>query len=205
MIKLFDTLPESPTIALSGGVDSMAVADFISRTRNIRCAFFHHGTPTSEAAHDFLGEYCGKRGWNLVVGRLVDAKPAEASPEEWWRVKRYEFLDELGAGVVTAHHLDDCLETWIWSSLHGTPKVIPYRRNRVVRPFLLTKKADLVNWAKRNIVPWVDDASNSDPRYMRNYIRQNMVHHALHVNPGLHKVVARKLVKEGLTIDKTLL
>lgn len=205
MIKLLNQLPESPTVALSGGVDSMAVADFIGRTRKIRCAFFHHGTEASQRASEFLGDYCTVRGWNLVEGKISGSKPPELSPEEWWRNQRYGFLDELGQGVVTAHHLDDCLETWIWSSLHGTPKVIPYRRNGVVRPFLLTKKAELIAWAKRNSVPWVEDGSNSDTRYMRNYIRQNMVQHALHVNPGLHKVVSRKLVKEGLTVDKTLL
>ena len=198
MIKLLGSLPEKPIIALSGGVDSMAAADFISRTRQIRCAFFHHGTDTSAAAQEFLIRYCGERGWNLAIGTIAGSKPADCSAEEWWRIQRYNFLDEFGNGVIAAHHLDDCVETWLWSAMHGTPKVIPYRRNGVLRPFLLTKKADLVGWAARNAVPWIDDPSNGDTKFMRNYVRKNLLPHALHVNPGLHKVVSRKLVEQGV-------
>lgn len=85
--------------------------------------------------------------------------------------------------------------------MHGTAKVIPYRRNRVVRPFLLTPKADLVAWAERNSVPWINDASNVDTKYMRNYVRHELMPHALHVNPGLAKVVARKVEKVNLDVD----
>lgn len=200
MIKLLGKLPLNPVIALSGGVDSMAAADFISRSRSVQCAFFHHGTDTSDAAIRVVREFCSQRGWDLFEGYVVNRRPADISPEEHWRIERYAFLDNLQHDVITAHHLDDCVETYLWSAMHGTAKVIPYRRNRVVRPFLLTKKQDLVKWAQDNGVSWIDDFTNEDTKYMRNYVRKHIVPHALEVNPGLHKVVSR-FVENASVLD----
>lgn len=201
MIKLLGKLPLKPVVALSGGVDSMAAADFISRSRSVSCAFFHHGTPTSDAAQKVVREYCKLRGWPLYEGYVVNDRPSDVSPEEHWRNERYRWLDGLLLDVISAHHLDDCVETYLWSTMHGTAKVIPYRRNRVTRPFLLTPKADLVAWADRNSVPWINDASNDDTKYMRNYVRHELMPHALHVNPGLAKVVRRKVEDINSDID----
>lgn len=193
MIKLLGKLPYNPVVALSGGVDSMAVADFISRSRSVECAFFHHGTDTSERAEKLVSDYCQRRGWLLYKGRIINERPDDISPEEHWRNERYAWLDTLQQDIITAHHLDDCVETYLWSTLHGTSKVVPYRRNKVIRPFLLTTKQALVSWAERNQVPWIEDASNKDMAYIRNYVRHELMPHALHVNPGLAKVVARKV------------
>jgi tRNA(Ile)-lysidine synthase len=191
MIRLLGELPTTPIIALSGGVDSMAVADFISRSRSVRCAFFHHGTEDSQRGFALVSAYCQKRNWPLMLGRISSPKEKVESPEEFWRNQRYAWLDSLGESVITAHHLDDCVETYLWSMLHGTAKVIPYQRNNVIRPFLLTQKAELIDWANRNNVPWTEDSSNKDLRYTRNYVRYEIVPRALIVNPGLHKIVER--------------
>ncbi len=201
MIRLLGKLPLNPVIALSGGVDSMSVADFVSRSRSVQCAFFHHGTKTSEEAQKVVREYCKLRGWQLFEGHIVNERPGDISPEEHWRNERYAFLDNLQRDVITAHHLDDCVETYLWSMMHGTAKVIPYRRNRVIRPFLLTPKQELISWAERNGVSWIDDQTNKDTKYMRNYVRKHIVPHALNVNPGLAKVVAKKVEEVNLDVD----
>lgn len=202
MIKLLGKLPyHLPIVAMSGGVDSMAAADFVSRTRTIQCAFFHHGTETSERAEHVVRKFCEDRKIVLMTGRIWNSRPADLSPEEHWRNERYAWLDSISGNsidIITAHHLDDCVETYLWSAMHGTPKTIPYRRNRVVRPFLLTPKQSLVNWATRHNVPWIEDLSNTDTKYMRNYVRHNIVPHALKVNPGLRRVIARKVVDANL-------
>lgn len=201
MIKLLGRLPYKPVIALSGGVDSMAVADFVSRSRNIQCAFFHHGTETSERAEQVVSDYCQQRGWHLYRGHIVSNRPDDISPEEHWRNERYRWLDSLLLDVVTAHHLDDCVETYLWSMMHGTGKVIPYRRNKVTRPFLLTAKNELIAWAERNQVPWIEDETNQSLDYMRNYVRHEVVPRALHINPGLTKVVGRKVKDINIDVD----
>lgn len=198
MLKLLVPLPRKITIAFSGGVDSVAITDFLRRKHEVTCAFFHHGTENSDRAFNFVGKFCHQYDLTLMVGFLQGEKPKELSTEEFWRNKRYEFLckDTMGP-VVTAHHLDDCVETYLWSCIHGTPKVIPMIRENVIRPFLTTPKSELVSWCNRKGLAWCEDSSNQDEKYTRNYIRKNLVPHALKVNPGLHTVV-KKIVEKNL-------
>lgn len=141
MIKLVSkNLPKSMTIALSGGVDSVVAADFLSRKYDISCAFFHHGTEFSSVEEAFVDEFCSSRGFKLTKAYIKKSLPLTGSKEQFWRDERYEFLDSLDGTVITGHHLDDSIETYIFSALRGSPSTIPYVRNNVLRPFLLTKK-----------------------------------------------------------------
>ena len=195
MIKLLFKLPRKLTVAFSGGVDSVAAVDFLSKNHDVNCAFFHHGTENSERALSFVQKFCGERKLAYDVGFLTAARPASKSLEEHWRDERYKFLDHFET-VVTGHHLNDCVETYLWSTFHGSPKIIPSQRGNVFRPFLLTSKSEFVSWCQRKGVAWCEDLSNDDDRFMRNYVRKHIVPHAYKVNPGLEKVVA-KLVRES--------
>ena len=197
MLKLLFPLPKNIVVALSGGVDSVAITDFLSQKHNVTCAFFHHGTENSERALEFVAHFCTERNLPLMIGMIKNKKPKKLSMEEHWRNERYEFLDSIGDTlglIVTGHNLDDCVETYVWSSLHGQPKVIPIKRHTVVRPFLTTPKSEFVNWCERKSINWCHDNSNDDTKYMRNYVRTQLMPHALHVNPGLRTVV-KKIVE----------
>jgi tRNA(Ile)-lysidine synthase len=190
MLKLLFPLPKQITIALSGGVDSVAITDFLTKNHEVTCAFYHHGTENSQRAFEFVAKFCTERDLPLLVGMLHTPKPKELSQEEFWRNERYKFFEPLGP-VVTGHHLDDCTETYLWSCMHGTPKVIPKTRKNVLRPFLTTRKNEFINWCERKNINWCEDLSNDDVQYTRNYIRHLMMPNALKVNPGLHTVVKR--------------
>lgn len=197
MIKFLGELPRKCVVAFSGGVDSVAVADFLlNGGRDVTLAFFHHGTPTSTAAEEFVTGFARRRGVPLSVGRITGERPRGDSPEEHWRKERYRFLGIFESPVVTAHHLDDAVETWIFNSLHGKPRLIPPVNGNVIRPFLITPKSEMVGWCTRRGLTWVEDESNVDVRYARNRIRHRIVPEALHVNPGLNTVV-RKMYIEG--------
>jgi len=196
MIKLQGKLPRKLFLACSGGVDSMAALDFLRRNHDVHVLHFDHGTTHGEKAREFVERYCKQRGIPITTGEAhVNRKITNTSKEEWWREQRYKFFDKFRLPVVTCHHLDDCVETWVWSSLNGTGKWVPYQRNHVVRPFRLTRKRDLEMWARLNGVDWIEDDSNADTCYTRNYIRHEMMPHVLKVNPGIHKTIAKK-VKE---------
>lgn len=197
MINLLFGIPRQVVVAFSGGVDSTAIVDFLSNKHDISCAFFHHKTENSDKAYEFVSKFCTDRNLTLIVHMLNSEKPKELSQEEFWRNERYKFLESINLPVITAHHLDDCVETYIWSCLHGTPKVIPAQRNNIIRPFLTTKKSELVDWCLRKKVKWCDDYSNNDTAYTRNFIRKELVPKALIVNPGLHKTV-KKIVEKNL-------
>lgn len=194
MISLLGKVPKHITVAVSGGVDSMALLDFLSRKHDVTAAFFHHGTETSDHAHGFLTNYLSARGIELLVGNINTEKPVNQSPEEHWRNCRYDFLKSIDGMVVTGHNLDDCVETWVWSSLHGKSKLIPHYHSNVMRPLLTTKKSELYSWCISKSVPWMEDSSNKDTKYMRNYIRHEMMENVLKVNPGIYKMIRKKLI-----------
>lgn len=196
MLKLLFPLPKQVVVAFSGGVDSVAVVDFLSKKHEVACAFFHHGTENSERALKFVGEFCADRKLPLLLDVLIQDKPKHLSYEEFWRDERYKFLSKLGT-VITAHHLDDCVETYLWSAIHGKPKVPNIIRGNIIRPFLTTPKSEFIDWCVRKDLNWCEDLSNEDERYTRNYIRKHLVPHALKVNPGLHKTV-KKIVEKQL-------
>jgi tRNA(Ile)-lysidine synthase len=79
--------------------------------------------------------------------------------------------------------------------MHGKPKLIPITNANVIRPFLTSTKQDLSYWAIKNKLQWIEDESNKDLTLTRNYIRQNIVPHALVVNPGLYKTIFKKVTK----------
>lgn len=177
----------------------MAALDFLRRNHEVEVLYVHHRTSHGESALHFLGNYCTTHNLKITWCAIDPARPDRESQEEWWRNERYRFFDNfIDAPVVTCHHLDDCVETWIWSSLNGTGKIIPRTRGNVIRPFRLTRKRDFAMWNAMRNVEWKEDDSNADTSYTRNYIRHEMMPHVLTVNPGIHKVVARKVRDDGM-------
>lgn len=202
MIRLTVPIPRRVCLAVSGGADSMAALDFSLRgRREVRVLHFDHGTPHAGEARAFLEGFCGSRGLELVVSGLRGTRGARQSLEEFWRVERLRFFSEhLDWGpVVTGHHLDDAVEWWVMSSLHGTPRLMPPTNpdTGVIRPFLTTPRAQLTAWCERRGVPWVTDPSNASRDHMRNVVRHDIIPHALRVNPGLATVVRRRLLGAG--------
>lgn len=197
MIKITGNIPNSCTVACSGGVDSIAIADFLSKTRKIKLAFFHHGTTNSDNGLKVVEELSKSRNLELVIGNLSRNKLPKESWEEYWRIERYSFLDSLNETIVTGHNLDDLVETWLFYSMHGLPRVIPYRRGSVIRPFLTTRKHEFVDWCTKRNINWFEDLSNKDISYSRNRIRHNILPEALKVNPGLYTVVKKYYEDKG--------
>ncbi len=198
-LEILGDIPYTVGVATSGGPDSMAVLDFLVRGGRIVVAFhFNHGTEHSREAEEVVKEYCIANELSYVVGNISSSKPSNKSMEEHWRDERYKFLESkitFDIPIITCHTLDDQVENWIFTSLHGNPRLIPYRRGKIIRPFISTKKEVLVSWCDRKNVPYVIDPGNSDPKYMRSLIRTRIVPEAMKVNPGLHKVIRKKVKK----------
>ena len=190
MIKLACKIPKQVVLACSGGRDSMSALEFLVKgNRDVTVAYFNHGTDHADEAEVFLEKFCDRQKLSLVVGRYkhknTDKNPTEAS----WRSARYEFLSGLNLPIITGHHLGDAVEWWIFSSLRGNPNLTPVKRQdiEVLRPFLLTTPTDLHAHASK--YPHIQDESNFTDNYARNVIRNNILEHALKVNPGLYTTV----------------
>ena len=206
MIKLLGSVPKKVYIALSGGADSMAALDFLSRSnRDIVALYFNHGTKFSYEAESFVKDYCKEKNISLKIGQISREKLGCESTEEYWRNERYRFFSKFNdRKIITCHHLDDSVETWLFTSLHGNPNLIPYSRDNFIRPFLTTEKNTLLEWCSRKSVPYLEDPSNSDTSYMRNFIRHELMKNALIVNPGIQKVIRRKVMHSYKNFIDTL-
>ena len=209
MIRLNESVPRDIAICVSGGCDSMAALHFLSARRNVTVIHFNHGTDHAQDAEGFVRDYCTENDIELLVGRMENNSqaPAGRSLEDFWREKRYDFFETVALTpkykdipFITCHHLDDVVETWLFTSLHGGGRLIPSRRGRYLRPFLATRKAVLEDWCARHHVPYIADPSNNDTRFMRNYIRHELLPKALRVNPGIFKVMRKKIKNEPVVL-----
>jgi tRNA(Ile)-lysidine synthase len=210
VFKLLTMLPHSFYVAVSGGPDSMAALDFLCRNRlrpgrggNHRhvCALhFNHGTEHGKDAEAFVREALHTMCVPLIVGLNTEPIPPGRSKEEFWREVRYNFFAHHTARtdhpLIMAHTLDDAMETWVFTSLHGKPRLIPAQRDYVLRPFLLSRKEEMVAWCERNKVPFIIDPGNADTNFARVRIRRNILPEMLKINPGLPKVIRKMYEKE---------
>ena len=114
----------------------------------------------------------------------------------------YETLND-GDTIITAHHLNDSVETWVWSSLHGEGKIIQSTQEvtyngkviTLLRPFLINTKEKMKSYVEPFGISPVEDNYNNDMSLTRNYIRNIMMPHILVVNPGIEKVIKKKYLK----------
>ena len=195
MIHITGKIPRQVAIAVSGGIDSMASLDFLRRAHKVLVLHYNHGTPYAPKAEALVRDYCAEHNLDLIVGKCEEEMPSGVSAEAWWRDCRYKFFTEAtDLPIVTAHHLDDVVENWVFTSMHGNPFLIPHKRDQFIRPFLTTQKTDFTLWCVRAGVPTIDDPSNDDTKYRRNYIRHTMMPHVLAINPGIKKTIRKKIL-----------
>ncbi len=178
----------------------MAALNFLLHgRRKVTLAHFNHGTPGSDEAQHFVERKSRELNLELVV---QTANKGILKNELEWRNARYDFFKSLSAPIVLAHHLDDAVEWWIFSSLRGQGKLIPVQRSlgesEILRPFLFFAKEDLTS--KLQASEFVYDKSNADLKHARNRIRHNIIPEALEVNPGLRKTILN-LYKRELGCD----
>ena len=182
-------------VAFSGGVDSLAAAAFFkSRKHKVNLLHFNHGCEYSDHIEEQCRGLADQLSLDIIVGKLNTTKPPHQSTEDFWRRCRYNFLRGHG-NFITCHHLDDAVETWIWSSLHGEGKLIPPENEYLTRPFILTKKKKLEAYVAFNNLTPVPDPYNQKMGLTRNYIRHIMMPQVLVVNPGIQKVILKKYLQ----------
>ena len=180
--------PPSCCVALSGGLDStvllVALAAEAPRLGfGLRAVHVDHGLhPDARSWSQRCLELAAGLGVPCDVVN-VDARAAGGeSPEAAAREARYAALAERlrpGEVLLTAHHGDDQLETvllqWLrgggLAAVAGMRPLSTFASGWLVRPLLEWTRADLREWAGRERLEWLDDPSNADPRFDRNYLR----------------------------------
>jgi len=163
-------------VAVSGGVDSMVLLDMMTRAggHELIIAHFDHGIrPDSPLDAQFVEEAATRYGLPFEMRREeLGARASEALARE----RRYTFLRSLAqkhnATIVTAHHLDDLVETVAINLTRGTGwRGVAALDSDIVRPLIDTEKSALIDYAKKNGIAWREDSTNATDAYLRNRLR----------------------------------
>lgn len=188
--KHFNFLNESRIIvAVSGGLDSMVLLHLAQAT-NLQvavanCNFNLRGLE-SDNDSEFVNEYAAHHSIQLFAtsfDTLQFAKEHKLSTQMAARDLRYLWFEEILTEnnfdyILTAHHLDDNLETFLINLSRGTGidglTGIPAITNKVARPLLPFGRDQILNYAQENKISWREDSSNADDHYLRNAIRHNI-------------------------------
>lgn len=179
-------------LAFSGGLDSTVLLHALCQLRaelNAELVAVHVNHRLQPAAGAWA-EHCRRtcEAWNVpYMLREIDVRLAPGvSPEAAAREARYaafESLLEAGDVLLTAQHQDDQLETFLLQLLRGAglpglaamPAVMPFGAGRLARPLLDVPRVELAAYAVASGLQWIDDPSNRDTRFDRNWLRHELI------------------------------
>ncbi len=169
-----------------------------------------HGIRGETSLRDlaFVRELCEKRNIPLFEFRADVPALAKASGrgiEEEARLFRYRCFEEIvergdADAVATAHHSDDLAETVLFRLARGTSVsgINAIReRSGIVRPFLGVSRAEILAYVAERSLPYVEDETNADERYRRNYIRHTVLPALESVVHGAGKHIAAFALRAG--------
>lgn len=177
------------TVALSGGVDSVVLLHLMHRLQQVRSFELyaihvnHQISPHASDWADFCTALCDKLGVPLTIKKVQVPRRAKSGLEDAARTLRYRAFAEIQPDcLLLAHHLDDQAETVLLNLLRGTgvrgAAAMPVEREEsdenggvIVRPLLDVSRASLMAYAKKHRLTWVEDESNLDQRFARNFLR----------------------------------
>lgn len=197
-LQVIRTLPQEIGVAVSGGIDSMVLLSFLhaNKRNTVTAVHYVHDSEYAEHELEFVDQYCIEHGIDLLVGHQVKTSQAGLSKEEYWRNGRYDFFKSLNMPICTAHTLDDVVETYLFTSMHGEGRFMNYSHANVIRPLFTSKKSQLIEYAEKFNVPYMNDPSNQDVDFaVRNRIRHNILPEVLKVNPGLFNMVRKRVIE----------
>jgi tRNA(Ile)-lysidine synthase len=161
----------------------MVLLDLLQKTPGIEIivAHFDHGIrEESQQDRKFVQNYAMSHNLFFVYKCVVLGSGAS---EESARKARYGFLRHSckkynALAIIMAHHQDDLLETAVINLLRGTGRngLTSLRSHKqLLRPMLEFSKIQIINYAKERGLLWREDKTNSDTKYLRNYIRQKIL------------------------------
>lgn len=191
-------------LAVSMGADSVA-ALFWMRWKGydvVPIHFNHNLRAQNSVMHErFLG-LCEKLG---IQGRS-DVWAKGVGTEAECRAARLEFFSRVAKGgtIVTAHHLNDWIESYLLNCLRGHPSRNPFELSSsfpdfdIVHPFLLSRKTDFQEFLTRNSWDeWVveDDTNNSTRGSRRNWVRSVILPEMTRQSLSLEKYAKRRILK----------
>ncbi len=189
MLSLPDILHICPStkrlwVAYSGGLDSHVLLHLLAQSDlNLRAIHINHGL-NSDA--DYWAEHCQNVCKALdvpcdVIKVTVDVAARESLEAKARTVRYQAIIDAIAPDdvVLTAQHADDQAETLLLQLLRGSGvaglAAMPKDKGWLIRPLLAYTRAELYEYAQAANLKWIEDSSNADTRFDRNFLRHEIM------------------------------
>ena len=183
-------------LGISGGIDSIVLFNILNNLKlklniNIYLAHINYSMHKNSTQSELLcRKIANKYKCKIFINKI---KLNKNNFEHNARKFRYKYFNDLASkysidNIITAHHLNDQIETlYIKENNHSDwiSKIgIRQKNDKLLRPMLNILKSDIINYAKSNNIKWVDDLSNNDMTFERNYVRNKVLPDFYKNNPN---------------------
>lgn len=210
-LKWYYKQNEPIILACSAWADSMYLLYKIFETKykkNLVVCYFNHNTrPETKYEEQFLEDLCKKENIKFETAYCDFEKIKKLYPsksfEELAREKRYQFFDAIcniykTNKVITAHHLDDRIETFYfnlnrWTKLTGLINMTEFS-GWILRPLLNIEKSEILEYLEKNNLSFFIDSSNLENNYTRNYLRNEIIPKFEKVNSNFKKNILKTMI-----------
>ena len=204
-------------IALSGGIDSVSLLVACHELRShgqisyFDAIYVNHLSNYSKDAEKFCQSLCQKLNIDLTI-TSIDAE-VTSNKEAQWRKQRYEKISELTplmTHVFLGHHQNDQAETFLLNAFRGTglkglqgmSKFTTHHKKRYKRPFMDIQRSHLENFLFTKQVTWIEDPSNQDNLFKRNFIRNKIIPLLMSQWPSVTQTLSRTAT--NLSVESTI-
>lgn len=181
-------------IAYSGGVDSQVLLHTLAKLSKkklinnpISVCHVNHGlSDNAQAWQEFSRQQCQQLNLPLVICSVNVKAQKQQSLEALARDARYQSLQQVNTDqsiIITGHHSDDQSETFLLALKRGAglkglsamSSEAHLGKHFLLRPLLTISRENIESYAKKNQLTWVEDESNNDTRFDRNFIRKQIM------------------------------
>ena len=196
---------DSIVAAISGGPDSMALLHMLYKIKQaidieIICAHVNHNTGRSGQYEEqkYVEKFC--RNHNIIFETMTIEDYGDDNFENEARTKRYNYFEQIvkeyhAKYLLTAHHADDLMETILMRIVRGSTlrgysgfsKIVDRGEYKIIRPFIEITKQELINYDKKNKIPYYIDSTNLEDIHTRNRFRKYIVPELKKEDPNVHK------------------
>ncbi len=183
-------IPKKLAVAVSGGLDSMALLVLLKNTLHKKSEIFcvtidHNVRKNSASDAKFVADFCKKNGIHCTILKSYLENPPEADIENSLREVRYNLFESFCVkqkikNLLIAHHRDDDAENFLIRLFRGSgidglaamDVITKMKKINIIRPLLDFSKDDLRQYLQSSKTKWVEDETNADEKFLRNKIRK---------------------------------
>lgn len=193
-------------LGYSGGVDSEVLLYLLRQNKTLKAKLTaihinHNLSPNAGTWESHCKTRCKELNIPFVSQTITVSRKNLEENARKARYHCFKYYITENSALLTAHHRQDQIETFFLNLFRGAgldglscmPISKPFAEGTLIRPLLNYDKSELIDFAKLQHLTWVEDESNQETVYRRNFIRQQLLPQIMNVWPGYQKNIARSI------------